>query len=406
VPYAAAQTLLPSLPLKGKTVIDASNPLNWADGPVHAPANGYSSGAAHLQALLPDAHIVKAFNTFGAEHITGAADGERPLDHLFAGNHADAKTQVAELMLSLNMRSIDLGPLRNAATIEHLAVAWIHLAIPGRRVSMNVEVVGGQFMVQHYLETIAQRDHVRGVSPNTTLWVDDEHDVLARITWDLQAKPLDATSSELICTVTAETEKAPFAERVQALNAGIPFEDRAFQKHVDEEPPLFAQDMERKALAGVWSQPPTPTAKTVQAMLEQLYNDGDPTLLRQLVAEDVRHFSSAVGDGVAAWEAFAASKTDGRPLIQVYRTVQDGDRIGVHAHYRWNAQRQLDGGPGVAVAHLFTVREGQIVDAVEVTQSVHPESLSGHDMFSQVGASVPGTDPAHNRKVAERVVTE
>ncbi len=144
IPSAAAQDLLPTLGLAGKVVIDASNPLGWEGGPVHNPPEGFTSGAARLQALLPDAYVIKAFNTFGAEHSLITASAERPLDHLFAGDNAEAKATVSKLLSSLNMRPIDLGPLRNAATLEHLAVAWIHLAMPaGWGRGIQLAVLGG-----------------------------------------------------------------------------------------------------------------------------------------------------------------------------------------------------------------------------------------------------------------------
>lgn len=141
VPHAAAVALLPSLGVEGKVLIDASNPLSWEGGPVHTPPAGHASGAAHLQSLMPEAKVVKAFNTFGAEHSTLTADAERPLDHLIAGDDAEAKALVSDLLKSLNMRPIDLGPLRNATTLEHLAVAWIHLAMPagwGRGIQLAI----------------------------------------------------------------------------------------------------------------------------------------------------------------------------------------------------------------------------------------------------------------------------
>ena len=125
-------------------MIDASNPLGWSGGPVHTPPEGYSSGAEHLQALMPNVKVVKAFNTFGAEHSVITADAERPLDHMIAGDDDTAKETVSELLRSLNMRPIDLGPLRNAATLEHLAVAWIHLAMPaGWGRGIQLAVLGG-----------------------------------------------------------------------------------------------------------------------------------------------------------------------------------------------------------------------------------------------------------------------
>jgi len=131
IPHAAAVAILPTYGLTGYVLVDASNPLVWEGGPVHMPPDGYRSGAARIQDVVPGAKVVKAFNTFGAEHITGAADQERPLDCVIAGDDDGAKASVAELLRSLNMRPVDLGLLRNAATAEHLAVAWIQLAMPG-----------------------------------------------------------------------------------------------------------------------------------------------------------------------------------------------------------------------------------------------------------------------------------
>lgn len=317
----------------------------------------------------------------------------------------------AQAVVAAPLATIDLGTWMFTLTSEEYAACAVgHQSaaqgvLPsGKRVSMNVEVVGGNFMVQHYIETIARRDHVRGVSPNTVLWVDDEHFVLARITWDLRVERVDDATSQLTCTVTAETEDEGFAARVEALNRDTPVEERAFQRHIDEETPLFARDIQRKALAGVWGT--VEDAGPFVEMLERLYNHGDPRLLREMVAPDVRHYSSAIGDGVEAWAAFARRFEGRGPIVEVHRTVSEGNRVGVHAAYRWNAERELDDGPGVAVAHIFTLEEGLIVEAVELTQAVREETVSGNDMFSQLTPSVEPQDPARNRAVARRVVTE
>ncbi|MEM9610866.1 MAG: nuclear transport factor 2 family protein [Actinomycetota bacterium] len=152
---------------------------------------------------------------------------------------------------------------------------------------------------------------------------------------------------------------------------------------------------------------PAVTADAIVEMLEALYNDDDPTLLRSLAAPGLRHHSSAIPDGVDAWADHAAGFAGQAPLVQVHRTVSEGNRIGVHAHYRWNIERVIDGGPGVAVAHIFTIDDGRIVEAVELTQAVAPETVSGNDMFSQLRPSVGAVqDLERNRRTAERVVTE
>jgi predicted SnoaL-like aldol condensation-catalyzing enzyme len=151
----------------------------------------------------------------------------------------------------------------------------------------------------------------------------------------------------------------------------------------------------------------TISADQLVEMLETLYNENDPSRLRVLADPDLRHYSSGIGDGVDAWVDYAAGFSGARPLIAVHRTVAEGNRIGVHAHYRWNVDRALDDGPGVAVAHIFKIESGRIVEAVEVTQAVATEPVSGNDMFSQVQPSTSGSqNPERNREIARRVVTE
>ena len=150
----------------------------------------------------------------------------------------------------------------------------------------------------------------------------------------------------------------------------------------------------------------TIAAGQLVAMLEALYNGNDPSLLEALAAPDLRHYSAAIGDGVGAWAAYADRFAGTHPLIAVHRTVSEGNRIGVHAHYRWNPERVIDDGPGVAVAHIFTIENGRIVEAVELTQAGATEAVSGNDMFAQLQPSVEDQDPDRNRVTAERVVTE
>lgn len=123
----------------------------------------------------------------------------------------------------------------------------------GKRVSMNVEHVAGFFMVQHYIETISEKDRVLVVSPNSILWLDDKKYVLLQITWELSLKKLDENSCVLTCKVISETENEPFIQRVHELTKEVNPAETPFQLHINEETPLFAKDIEAKALAGVWT---------------------------------------------------------------------------------------------------------------------------------------------------------
>ena len=93
---------------------------------------------------------------------------------------------------------------------------------------------------------------MKAVSPNSTIWIDDERFVLAQITWELSIKKIDEETCQLTCNVISETESEKFAMIAKEANKGIPHDQRPFQLHISEETPSFGKDIERKALAGVW----------------------------------------------------------------------------------------------------------------------------------------------------------
>jgi 8-hydroxy-5-deazaflavin:NADPH oxidoreductase len=116
--------------LDGKIVVDCNNPLVWKEGPVWTPPPEGSLSAA-LAAAAPGARVVKAFNTFGAEHHVNATLTGSPAPVYLAGDDADAKKAVAEIATKAGFTAVDSGPLRNAAVLENVAMLWIHLATVG-----------------------------------------------------------------------------------------------------------------------------------------------------------------------------------------------------------------------------------------------------------------------------------
>jgi predicted dinucleotide-binding enzyme len=112
--------------LAGKVVVDITNPADWATmDRLVTPAD--SSGAEEIAKLVPDARVVKAFNTTFAGTLTaGEAAGEK-LDVLIAGDDEAAKATVASLVEAGGMRAIDVGPLKRARQLEH--VGLFHIAI-------------------------------------------------------------------------------------------------------------------------------------------------------------------------------------------------------------------------------------------------------------------------------------
>ena len=134
VPADAAPAALESakaLPA-GTLVVDCTNPLRWDNGPVHTPPPE-GSMTAHLAKRFPRLRLVKAFNTFGAEFHDRPELGAAPADLYLAGDDADAKQRIPDLAGTPGYTPVDVGPLRNAAHLESLAMLWIHLATVGKR---------------------------------------------------------------------------------------------------------------------------------------------------------------------------------------------------------------------------------------------------------------------------------
>ncbi len=132
VPGSAAVEVARSLAkeLDGKVVVDCNNPLVWKEGPVWTPPSEGSLAAAIAKAA-PGARIVKAFNTFGAEHHADPGKSGAPAQVFLAADDADAKSAVSEVATMSGFHPIDAGPLRNAPVLENLAMLWIHLATVG-----------------------------------------------------------------------------------------------------------------------------------------------------------------------------------------------------------------------------------------------------------------------------------
>jgi 8-hydroxy-5-deazaflavin:NADPH oxidoreductase len=113
--------------VRGATVVDATNRMSFgADGPA---IDTTTSNAEELAALLPDAYVVKAFNTLFASHQSDPiADGVQ-LDGYVAGDDAAAKALVLELVASIGLEPVDVGPLARARQLEGLAFLNITLNI-------------------------------------------------------------------------------------------------------------------------------------------------------------------------------------------------------------------------------------------------------------------------------------
>lgn len=110
--------------LDGKTVVDATNPLN--DSYTDLTTSGVSAAEA-LQQQVPAANVVKALNTVFASRYAAPTEDGQPLAALIAGDDAAAKATVTRLVESLGFRPVDAGSLRYARSLEEIAFLNISL---------------------------------------------------------------------------------------------------------------------------------------------------------------------------------------------------------------------------------------------------------------------------------------
>jgi predicted dinucleotide-binding enzyme len=113
--------------LKGKTVVDATNPI--ADTP---PSNGVlkfftnldESLMERLQRKFPEAHFVKAFNSVGnACMVNPQFKGGKPTMFI-CGNYDAAKKIVTGVLDQFGWETADMGKVEAARAIEPLCMLW------------------------------------------------------------------------------------------------------------------------------------------------------------------------------------------------------------------------------------------------------------------------------------------
>jgi len=124
VPYAGAgQQVAAEIrdAVAGKAIVDVTNPLK----PDYSGlATQGISAAEELQKLLPEASVVKAFNTIFA---TNQASPSSDIDGYVAGDDDRAKQRVISLVESIGFAPVDVGPLSASRHLEGMAFINIGL---------------------------------------------------------------------------------------------------------------------------------------------------------------------------------------------------------------------------------------------------------------------------------------
>jgi predicted dinucleotide-binding enzyme len=129
VPYPAVRDVIAQRgdQLAGKVVVDITNPLDFETfDSLVVPAD--SSAAAEIAAALPTSKVLKAFNTTFAATLASGTVGDQPTTVLIAGDDAEAKAQLAEIVTGGGLAVLDAGPLSRARELEALGFLQLTLA--------------------------------------------------------------------------------------------------------------------------------------------------------------------------------------------------------------------------------------------------------------------------------------
>ncbi len=126
VPWDVAEAVVRGTDLRGKILVDATNPI--APG-LELATDHTTSGAERVAQWAPDARVVKAFNTIGANNLEDPTFAGQRATMFVCGDDPEANAIVQRLSDELGFEAVDAGPLANARLLEPMAMLWIRLAL-------------------------------------------------------------------------------------------------------------------------------------------------------------------------------------------------------------------------------------------------------------------------------------
>jgi predicted SnoaL-like aldol condensation-catalyzing enzyme len=117
----------------------------------------------------------------------------------------------------------------------------------------------------------------------------------------------------------------------------------------------------------------------VTGFYTEAFNEGRPeqAAARALAPSYVQHNPGAA-DGVEAFVGYVHTMRGRYPAlrVEIKRTIAQGDLVVTHSRFEL-----APGSPGLAVADIWRVADGRIVEHWDVIQPVPEESANANTMF-------------------------
>ena len=114
--------------LKGKILIDLSNPYIYKDGHISLKAEytGSTCLGQEIQTLLPDTNVVKTLNYIGSVMMTNSGELSEPVTGFYCGNDNEAKEAVRDILLEFGWTdTFDMGDISMSRYTEMLGAFWV-----------------------------------------------------------------------------------------------------------------------------------------------------------------------------------------------------------------------------------------------------------------------------------------
>ena len=129
--------------MKGKILIDTSNPLDYSNEIWSLTVSNTDSLGEQIQRAFPDTRVVKTLNTVNCDVMVDPNKLLEKTDVFVSGNSADAKAFVIKILHDwFGWRSmIDLGDITTSRGVEMYVILWRNLRLIASSYRFNIKVV-------------------------------------------------------------------------------------------------------------------------------------------------------------------------------------------------------------------------------------------------------------------------
>jgi predicted dinucleotide-binding enzyme len=129
--------------LKGKILIDTSNPLDYSTPNWSLTICNDDSLGEQIQREFPEARVVKSLNTINCDVMVNPAKLKETTDVFVSGNDREAKESVIKILRDwFGWKSIiDLGDITTSRGVEMYVVLWRNLRLVVSSRQFNIKLV-------------------------------------------------------------------------------------------------------------------------------------------------------------------------------------------------------------------------------------------------------------------------